>query len=219
MPHAIDLIDAQLLKVAAPETAIQLLAPFADPLKLACSQFEIDTVREIACLLGQGAHESGGFQHLDENLNYSAQRLAQVWPKRFAASPDIPNQIAFSIAHHPEQIANIVYANRMGNGPPESGDGWAHRGGGIFQLTGAWNQNLCADELGVARAEFPAYLRTPRGAALSAGWYFHHNNLARRASTPGWTDDSEAVNGGDVGLANRAQRCNAVVAELLRRGA
>ena len=219
MPAVIDMIDAQLLRVAAPETPAQMLFQFADPLKLACHQFEIDTVREIACLLAQGAHESGGFQRLDENLNYSAQRLAQVWPKRFAASPDVPNQLALAIARQPERIANIVYANRMGNGPPESGDGWRFRGGGIFQLTGRWNQSQCAADLGVPLVQFPTFLRTPRGAALSAGWYFHHNDLDRLAATPGTEDETQAINGGLIGQPDRKHRFDAVVAELIRRGA
>jgi putative chitinase len=93
------------------------------------------------------------------------------------------------------------------------------QGRGDLPADGCLEPEPCADELGIPRDQFPDYLRSPNGAAMSAGWYFHHNNLARRAASPGWTDDSEAVNGGDIGLSDRARRCNAVVAELLRRGA
>ena len=35
-----------------------------------------------------------------------------------------------------ENIGNKAYGNRLGNGGPETGDGYRFRGGGFFQLTG-----------------------------------------------------------------------------------
>jgi putative chitinase len=210
----IDLIDAQLLKVAAPETPIQLLVQWADPLKLGCIKFGIDGVRPIAALLAQSAHESGGFQRLSENLNYSAERLCQVWPHRFpslaAAAP---------YAHNPEALANFTYANRMGNGPPESGDGWRYRGGGLFETTGHDNYSALATALSMTVADAADYVRTVNGAAMSACFFFVTHGLIDLAMTPGCADDTKAVNGGELGLADRTQRFNAVVQAMLARGA
>jgi putative chitinase len=213
--HPIDMIDAQLLKVACPENSIHMLAGWADPIKLGCRRFGIDTVREIAALLAQAGHESAGFTRLSENLNYTnAQRLCQVWPKRF------PNAVAAApYVRNPEKLANFVYANRMGNGPPETGDGWRHRGFGPFQLTGASNQQAFADAVGMDLAAIPEYLRTTGGGAMSMCWFFKVNGLEQLAATPGCEDETRRVNGGTHGLADRTKRFNAVVGEMLRRGA
>lgn len=214
MGDVVNLIDAKLLKVAAPEADQKLLQTWVQPLQIACREFGIDTVREVACFVAQGAHESKGFTDLDEDLSYSAERLMKVWPKRF---PTL--KVAEGYARNPQRLANTVYANRLGNGPPESGDGYRYRGGGVFQLTGKWNQNTCAKALGIALAQFPDYLRTPIGAARAAGWYFREFDLDRYAATPGIVDDTKAINGGTVGLGDRKERFDAVVKELLRRGA
>ena len=46
-------------------------------------KFEINTPKRMASFIGQCMHESGNFKHLEENLNYSAVRLTQVFPNRF----------------------------------------------------------------------------------------------------------------------------------------
>jgi putative chitinase len=70
---------------------------------------------------------------VEENLNYSAQRLRQVFPTRF----DVPTAQAY--AHQPERIANRAYAGKIGNGNEASGDGWRYRGRGLVQITGRAN--------------------------------------------------------------------------------
>lgn len=209
-----DLIDPQLLKVAAPETPIQQLAAWADPIKLGCIEFNISGVRPIAALLAQAAHESCGFQHLSENLNYTAKRLCEVWPRRFpklaAAQP---------YARNPEALANFVYANRMGNGAPESGDGWRHRGFGPFQVTGHDNQAAFGEAIGMPLAQVPDYIRTINGGAMSMCWFFQTRGLEDLAKTPGIADETQAINGGLEGLPDRKRRFDAVVAEMVRRGA
>ena len=76
--------------------------------------------KRSACFLATCAVESN-FTKLVENMNYSAKRLADVWPKRFKGEDGKPNNLALKIANNTEAIANVVYANRMGNGPGETG--------------------------------------------------------------------------------------------------
>lgn len=215
MPDTIDMIDPQLLRVACPETPTAELTRWADPLKHGCRRFGIDTVREIAALLAQAGHESCGFTRMEEGLFYkTADRLCQVWPSRFPTAAS-----ATPYCRNPEALANKVYANRMGNGPPESGDGYRFRGYGPFQLTGRDNHTAFGDAIGMPVDDVAAYIRTPIGGALSACWFFKVNGLERLAATPGVEDETRRVNGGTHGLADRTARFNRVVTELLRRGA
>ncbi|HCJ7396719.1 TPA: glycoside hydrolase family 19 protein, partial [Klebsiella pneumoniae] len=83
----------------------------------AMARFEINTPERVAMFLAQVGHESQSLKRLVENLNYSAEGLLKTWPKRFTPAE------AKQYAHQPERIANRVYANRMGNGLPDTGDG------------------------------------------------------------------------------------------------
>jgi putative chitinase len=210
----VNLIDVALLSHAAPSTSAAALAAWPVPLAQACRHWEIATVREVACFIGNGAVESQGFTRLTENLNYSAERLHAVWPNRF---PTIAS--AEPYAHNPERLANKVYAGRFGNGDEASGDGWRFRGAGLFQITFRANHEACAAAFGVPLEGLGDYLRTPPGAAWSAGWFFQSHNLGRTAATPGVEDDTRAINGGLNGLAERRTAFDAIVAELVRRGA
>lgn len=96
--------------------------------------FSLPSIEATAHFVGQVDHETGGFKFDKENLNYSASALRRVFGKYF------PNDaIANSYARQPQRIANRVYADRMGNGPEASGDGWKYRGRGSLQLTGKNN--------------------------------------------------------------------------------
>lgn len=207
-------IDVQLLRVACPERTEAQLAPWVAPIQQACKRFEINTVRRVAAFISQMAHESSLKLGREENLSYSAKRMTEVWPSRF---PSVA--IAQPYARNPEKLANWVYANRMGNGPESSGDGWKFRGAGPMQLTGADNWAGFADAMGMTIDEALAYGRTLDGGVMSAAWFWHTNGLNRLADTPGVTDETRRINGGTHGLADREARFNRTVAALIAAGA
>lgn len=90
--------------------------------------------RWLAYMLATAYHETGArMQPIEENLNYSAKRLMEVWPSRFDA------KTAAAYAGKPEKIANRAYGGRLGNGDEASGDGWRFRGRGLVQVTGRTN--------------------------------------------------------------------------------
>lgn len=172
----------------------------------------ITTPRRLAAFLGQVSIESAGFTVLTENLNYSAERMCQVWPGHFS----LPDGISLGIQceHRPAVLANVVYCNRMGNGDGNTGDGWRFRGAGLIQLTGRANQTRFAAAAKVDPETVGDYLRTPRGAAQSAVWFWTTNNL--NALADGWfvTAISRRINGGDEGLQTRLGLCNTIRAAL-----
>lgn len=213
----IGMINAALLRIVAPAVADP--DRWAKAIREACASHQIDQVRRVAAFIAQMAHESAGFTRIDENLNYSAARLAQVWPGRFRDGHGQPNTLAKALERNPEGLANHVYANRMGNGPPESGDGWRFRGGGPLQITGRENWTAFAASVGLPLDEALAYGRTVEGGVMAAAWFWDARGLNLLADTPGVEDETRRINGGTVGLEDRRRLFDALVAELLRRGA
>ena len=188
-----------------------------DAVAAACQEFDIDTPKRIAGFLSQCAHESGGFERLQENLNYSADGMAGIWPKRFAVlGPDKkpvkkdgknqPNKFALALHRKPEMIANVVYSSRMGNGPTESGEGWLYRGRGLKQLTGKDNHRACSAGLGVDLVNNPDMLLEPVYAARSAAWFWATNKCNTFADAGDIEGLTKKINGGLIGIDDRKKR-------------
>lgn len=207
----IAMIDAGLLRVAKPNASE--LQQWVEPIRAACARFEINTIRRIAAFITTLAHEGGFKVGARENMNYSADRMAQVWPSRFRG----PNALARALHRKPEEIANHVYANRMGNGPPESGDGWRFRGNGPIQLTGRANHEAFAAAMGMSLDEAVDWIATIEGGVMSAAWFWEENDVNRLADTPGVADETKRINGGTIGIEDRRAIFNRLVAAMLER--
>ncbi len=172
-------------------TALQQLLP----------DYEINTPKRIAAFIAQCAHESGNFTQLRENLNYRAVTLRKIFPKYFPT-----DELAQQYASRPDRqqaIANLVYANRMGNGPPESGDGYRFAGKGLIQLTGKDNYTWFAASLGIGVEAAAEYLETFEGAAQSACWFWETNKLNQWADAGDILTLTKRINGGTIGLEDR----------------
>lgn len=149
---------------------------------------------EAAHFLGQCAHESVNFTRFEENFNYSFQRLLDIFPRYF------DRQNAVYYAGQPWKIANRVYANRMGNGPEESGDGWKYRGRGAIQLTGKNNYKAFSEWMGKSIILENPDIVAEQFIFDSAKFFFETNRIWRFCKT---VDDvsilkvSRAVNVGN----------------------
>jgi putative chitinase len=173
-------------------------------IKAAAKHFGMSPER-AAHFFGQTAHETGGFKAFSENLNYSSKGLLGIFKKYFADAA-----VAAKYERKPEQIANRVYASRMGNGDEASGDGWKYRGRGALQLTGKSNYEAFAKWLNK-----PELLEKPDAVAAehafdSARFFFDRNKLWDICDK-GVNDETilaltKRINGGTHGLEDRASR-------------
>ncbi len=184
---------------------LQQLKPFkinnqstVDSINRTLVRYAINSPLRINHFLAQIFHESGNLRTLKENLNYSTVRLTQIFKKYF---PTV--MTTYGYANNPQKIANKVYANRMGNGPESSNDGFKYKGRGAIQLTGKDNYQQLSDDLGIDFINKPELLETIEYALLSAGWYWDKNNLNALADADNLLGITKLINGGTHGLAQR----------------
>ncbi len=177
------------------------------PLQQAMGRCDITTHRRAAHFLAQIGHESASLSRLEENLNYSANRLAEVWPSRFT------RESALRFARKPERIANRVYASRMGNGSEASGDGWRYRGRSPIQITGRDNYARMGELTGLPLLATPELALAPEAGACIAAHWWQANGLNALADSGDILSVSRRVNLGTSrtrrmpnGLADRVAR-------------
>lgn len=163
--------------------------------------FNLQTDEETAHLMGQLSHETVGFTKDTEDLRYSAERLLVVFEKYFPTS-----QMAKDYEYKPENIANRVYANRMGNGNEASGMGWKYRGRYSVHTTGYNNYNAFSKAM-----NNPAILKDPDSTVIEYFWkaglyFFHQNNLFSLTKVVDYNAVrtlTKRINGGYNGLKQR----------------
>jgi putative chitinase len=194
-----DYMDINKLKGIIPEKVLS-------ELPMVMSTFEINTPLRLAHFLSQCAHESWNFTAVRENLNYGPVALMSTFKKYF------PNlEKTDSYARQPEKIANLVYANRMGNGPETSGDGWKYRGRGYIQLTGKINYQAFDKVVEENILEQPDLVAV-KYPLLSAAWFWNSrrlNGVADRGSSElVVTSVTKLINGGTNGLLDRIAKFN-----------
>jgi len=157
-----------------------------------------------AHFFAQTSHETGEFSRFEENLNYGWKGLRKVFPKYFKT-----DEKAQAYARHPERIANLVYANRMGNGDEASGDGWRYRGMGAIQNTGKNNRREFADAMGDPEIMTNPRIMAEKYSFISAVFFFKKNGLWKICEK-GLTDQvveelTRRINGGLKGIEHRKE--------------
>jgi putative chitinase len=164
------MITPTLLKKVFPRCGYPDL--WVRPLNEAMRRFSIETPEQVAAFLGQIGVETDQLTKVEENLNYAPGRISAVWPQRF---PDPMKAKLYS--RNPEKLANAVYANRLGNGGEETGDGYRFRGRGLIQITGRDNYGWVGELFSIDLINLPDTLLEPRYAALSAAAFWNKHDL------------------------------------------
>jgi len=160
--------------------------------------YEINTPLRLAYFFAQIEHESN-LKPVSENLNYSIKGLLTTFPKYFTPTT------APLYAKKPYQIGSKVYANRMGNGNYESGDGYNYRGRGFIQITGKDNYKQLSKDTGIDFVNNADLLLVEPNAMLSALWYWKRNNLNRYSDADDIIGSTKRINGAFIGLKHRKQ--------------
>lgn len=160
----------------------------------------IKSIYRLAHFMGQIYVETAKFTSFVENLNYrDPVRLDAL----FSAVKGLEHAKTL-IEQGPIAIANTIYGNRLGNGPPESGDGWSYRGSGYIQLTGKDNYFRMAERIGLPLVKDPELARIPETAADIAITYWDLNRLSELADLGDLDGITKAINGPQrVGIMER----------------
>ena len=180
----------------------------ADAFNETFDRFGISTPVQQASWIGQCGHECGNFKILEENLMYRAATLLKLFPKTPKRAWGFTPEEAAAYERQPQRIANRIYGNRMGNRDEASGDGWRFRGSGFLQLTGHANFYHAGQALGEDFVMQPELVRTPKYAAMTAGWFWQTHKLNQYADRQDFLMMTKKINGGTIGLNDRIKHIN-----------
>jgi putative chitinase len=173
-------------------------------------EFDLDDKRiRIEYFLAQIAHETGALTRSVENLNYTAKRITEIWPSRF---PTLASAEPF--ANNPEKLANNVYANRMGNGPPDSGDGYRYRGRGYIQITGKDGYRQTGLRAGLDLVANPEKAVETAHALRVACAFWKWKDLNPLCDQRKFEEVTRRINGGLIGYDDRLEWLKKVRAVL-----
>jgi putative chitinase len=186
----------------------------ADAINATAAYYHIsDSALRMRYFIAQSCFETLNYSFWSENLMYTTpERLCAVWPSRFSMQNVAGKAYAPDYTGSPSKLANLVYANRGGNGNEASGDGFAFRGRGAFHLTfrsnyAAYSKARYGDDRIVQN---PDLVASPQDAFMSAGWFWSTNNLSALADSDSYTKVTQVINGSTATVPQRLVTLNKV---------
>ncbi len=162
--------------------------------------FVFTTVEKLTAIHGKYLTEeqAKSFVPQDQKTRHDAIKAEKGEPKTPEEKKALEKALAESDAaekRKPQELANTVYAYRMGNGSVTSGDGWTYRGRGLIQLTGRENYRLAGKELDLPLEAQPQTVSKEAEIALkTAAWYWTKHKLNDHADLDDSLKVSQAIN-------------------------
>lgn len=171
-------------------------------IETAMKEFGITKPEDQAMFIAQVGHESAGFSALVESFNYTPAALLTTFGRRITNYQASMLGRANGNAANQPAIANLVYANRLGN--KSSTDGWKYRGRGLIQITGLDNYRRCGNGLKLDLITTPELLETDKEAARSAAWFYATSGCLSYSGD--LVRITQIINGGQNGINDRRAR-------------
>jgi putative chitinase len=202
------LLTPDTFKRFAPRAKPELVSIVAGRGNDVLARFGINANAGRLChFLAQVSHECAGFTVLEENLNYSAARMVQVFgPGKHSAR--ITEAEAAGLAGNKVSFAERIYglgnpamARRLGNTEP--GDGYRYRGRGFMQITGRANYREMGNKIGVDLEADPDLAAQPLYALMTAAAFWDNCGLNPYADRDDLEGITKRINGGLNGLDHR----------------
>lgn len=161
------------------------------------------TENRLAFFLANIEHESGGFtiRGLTENVHYTAERMAIVWPNRFKGPQAVVAKYGTNYGWQAGAFDDI-YGNRMGN-RPGTHDGSTYIGRGGPQVTGRGGYEAVGQRCGLDLINHPEYacMLNLQPEVSAAFWTW--KDLNHFADVNDFVGCVKVWNGGTNGLADR----------------
>lgn len=143
------------------------------------AKYELDkNPQRLVFILANMCAETGGLTLIWESMNYSADRLVDI----FGHAANIDHDEARRLAGNQQAIGERVYglgnkrkAKELGNTEP--GDGFRYRGGGFLQTTGRYNYRKIGQKIGEDLEGRPELIENPLISLKAACAEWHGTKL------------------------------------------
>lgn len=211
------MITIEQLKRMFPKLADDKIIEFYGVFTKIFPKYELNSRIRILYFITQTAFETQMFTKFKENLYYtSPQRLVTVWSSRFNLTGTGGKANANNYVKNPVKLANLVYANRMGNGNEASGDGGKYIGRGAIHITGKYNYSLASKDLynDNSLIDNPDLVSDNSYIGFDvAGWFWKKNNLNKYSDERKFTLMTKVINGSDSTAPERKKLLNQLAAK------
>ncbi|MDB5600885.1 MAG: hypothetical protein JWN71_2929 [Xanthobacteraceae bacterium] len=191
------------MRAVLPRAPQSVIDAFVEKQDVLAKAGVLETRPRLAFAIANVEHECGGFTipNLTENINYTAARMAAVWPHRFASANVVRERYGTAPGWQRKAFDDI-YGNRMGN-RPGTHDGSTYIGRGGPQVTGADGYEAVGARCGLPLKADPELATKPEHQPAILAAFVSWKGLNRFADTGNFVGGVKVWNGGTNGLADR----------------